>query len=112
MSLSQDHNLVFGDVTYERELSRPYPVAVGGDNVAFTFDPDDAMFNLSYTIGDTSQVSDIYIGKSFYPDGFDVFVRPSSCCNVTAEENGIVRVAHVDVEAGELVSISAVPKEA
>lgn len=109
-----DHNLVFGDPIYEKELARAYPRAVAGEVSSFRFDATSATMELSFVsspvdnsasggIGDTgvgglaSSTTEIFVGAGFYPNGTNVTVTPPGCCTVSTRENG----RWVDVASSE-----------
>lgn len=99
-----DHNLVFGDPTYERELSRPYPRAIAGSVKDFTFDPETTDLTLAFLSSeDGSRDSELWLGAGFYSNGTNVQVSPAGCCNVTHGDEG--RSLHIASPHGVVVEV-------
>ncbi len=103
-----DHNLIFGDANYEKELSRAYPQAVAGTIESFHFDAKTSEFTMSYVSSHIAmQTTEIFLGNAFYPNGTNVLVSPESCCDVSHTGNGGLFITHHDTGVSVSVKVSA-----
>ncbi len=55
-------------------ISRPYPEAVSGTPIAFSYDPQSGVFTLMYAPDRVGSLTDISIPSFTFPNGYKVFV--------------------------------------
>jgi hypothetical protein len=102
-----DGNLIFGDVKYEKELSRAYPRAVAGEIESFSFDANTSEFTLKYVSGAAMETTEVFLGTAFYPNGTDVSVSPETCCDVKSSGNGVLLITHHESGVSINVKVSS-----